>query len=117
MGHLGYFDYIYIYNKWVNGWFWVLVYIIGLDWIWVIPTLPITHLLNWYKWVIGFLIPNLFKTQPNPPKSTHLPPEKIEKIEENVWKKIEGKEKTKDTVKEEENKKELKEYKNKKKKK
>ena len=103
---------IYKYNKWVNGWFWVLAYIIGLDWVWVIPTL-----LNLYKWVIGFLIPNLFKTQPNPPKPTHLPPEKIEKIEENVWKKKEGKEKPKDMVKEEENKRELKEYKNKKKKK
>jgi hypothetical protein len=30
-------------------WVWVLAYIIGLSWVWVIPTL-----LNGYKWVIGF---------------------------------------------------------------
>ena len=38
---------------------WVLAYIIGLGWVWVIPTS-----LNGCKWVIDFLIP----------KPTHLPP-------------------------------------------
>jgi hypothetical protein len=65
-----------IYIHIINGYF--LAYIIGLDWI---------TLLNGYKWVIGFLISNPFKIQPNPPKHTYLSPKKIEKIEKNVWKK------------------------------